>query len=95
MAHVRGGEIQRDILTNNTGYSATAQRIGKPSYLEPNRQSMQKPIEGRVVLPAASTKNNPAALNKGGCSFSEQLVAKSLDNEVCKVHTVLVNPTQE
>jgi len=42
-----GGENQQTSLNSSTGYSATTQRKGKPSYLEPNRDSMQKPIEGR------------------------------------------------
>ena len=41
-----GGEIQRGSLTHDTGYSAKAQCIGKPSYLEPNSGSMHVPIEG-------------------------------------------------
>ena len=57
---------QRTNAVSNTGYSEKAQCTGKPrSYLERTRNSMQKPIAGRVVLPAASTKNNAAALNKG------------------------------
>jgi len=42
--------------------------------LEPNSRCMQKPIEGRVVLPAASTKNNVAALYKGAIAFPSTTV---------------------
>jgi hypothetical protein len=34
----------------NASYSETAQRTSKPSYLEPNSQSMQKPIGGLLAL---------------------------------------------
>jgi hypothetical protein len=41
-----GGESQKASLNQVTGYSTKAQRIGKPAYLEPNSDSMQKPVEG-------------------------------------------------
>jgi hypothetical protein len=72
---VQGGEVQRGSLTQFSGYSEKAQRTGKPSYLEPNSNRMQKPIEGLSLLAASSTKNNAVsmqpALYKGGYSFSE------------------------
>jgi hypothetical protein len=37
-----GGEVERGCLREFSGYSETAQRIGKPSYLEPISQSLQK-----------------------------------------------------
>jgi hypothetical protein len=37
-----GGESQRVIFSVFSGYSSQAQCTGKPSYLEPNSQSMQK-----------------------------------------------------
>jgi len=45
MFMVWGGECQRGKAVSSTGYSATAQCTGKPSYLKPNSQSMQKSIE--------------------------------------------------
>ena len=45
-----GGENQRSSLTLDTGYSETAQCIGKPSYLEPISGSLQKPVEGLLSL---------------------------------------------
>ncbi len=56
-----GGESQRVILSLFSGYSSQPQCTGKPSYLQPNRNTMQKPIEGLPALYAA-------ALNKGGGS---------------------------
>ena len=40
------GEESKRQPYNFSGYSATAQRTGKPSYLEPTSQSMQKTVEG-------------------------------------------------
>ena len=51
-----GGEIQRKSLNHTSGYSEEAQRIGKPAYLEPNSDSMQKPIEGLPALGLSATK---------------------------------------
>ena len=45
-----GGEKQKSSLTHEQGYSEKAQCIGKPSYLESNSGSLQKPIEGRVAI---------------------------------------------
>ena len=50
-----GGDFQKGSLNHVTGYSATAQCTGKPSYLEPNSQSMQKTIEGLLVLELLAT----------------------------------------
>jgi len=41
-----GGERQRSSLSIVSGYSARAQCTGNNAYLEPNRNRMQKPIEG-------------------------------------------------
>ena len=41
-----GGERHRESVSHVTGYSAKAQCTGNPAYLEPNSQSLQKPIEG-------------------------------------------------
>ena len=46
---VVGGDLERGSLTQFSGYSVRAQCTGKPSYLEPIRNTMQKPVEG---LPA-------------------------------------------
>jgi hypothetical protein len=43
---VMGGEKRRDISTYLSGYSETAQCIGKLSYLEPISGSLHVPIEG-------------------------------------------------
>jgi len=43
---VWGGESQKSKVLLYVGCSIYAQFIGKPSYLEPNSRSMQKPIEG-------------------------------------------------
>jgi hypothetical protein len=42
----RGGENQKSKALLNTGYSDKAQCTGKPAYLKPNSNSMQKPIGG-------------------------------------------------
>ena len=55
MKFVLGGDFQKGSLNHVTGYSATAQCTGKPSYLEPNSQSMQKTIEGLLVLELLAT----------------------------------------
>jgi len=41
-----GGENQQSSLNFSSGYSKSAQCIGKSRYLEPNSQSMQKTVEG-------------------------------------------------
>jgi len=45
-----GGENQQGSLIKVTGYSVTAHCTGKPAYLEPNSNSMQKPIGGLLAL---------------------------------------------
>jgi hypothetical protein len=45
-----GGERQRSSVGSDTGYSEKAQCTGKPAYLEPNSNSMQKPIGGLLAL---------------------------------------------
>jgi hypothetical protein len=58
-----GGESQRARLNQVTGYSMKAQCTGKPAYLEPNRDSMQKPIGGLSPQPLSELYKAP--LNKG------------------------------
>ena len=50
LSAAQGGERQRSSLSFDTGYSAEAHCIGTPSYLEPNSGSLQKPIEGSILL---------------------------------------------
>jgi hypothetical protein len=50
---------------------AKAQCTGNPAYLEPNRDSLQKPIGGLSVLALFTTKNMQPALYKGAIVFSE------------------------
>ena len=46
-----GGELRRECLSYVSGYSVRAQRTGNTqSYLEPIRDSMQSPIEGRSEI---------------------------------------------
>jgi hypothetical protein len=52
-----GGENQRGSLNRITGYSEKAQCTGNPAYLEPNSQSMQKPIGGRSLLAFSAFKS--------------------------------------
>jgi len=52
-----GGETQQISLNRKMGYSAKAQFTVKPSYLEPNSDSMQKPIEG-LSTPACPTQQH-------------------------------------
>jgi hypothetical protein len=42
----RGGESQKSKAFLNAGYSDKAHCTGKPAYLKPNSNSMQKPIGG-------------------------------------------------
>jgi hypothetical protein len=69
---VWGGDLERGGLTFFTGYSAKAQCTGKPAYLQPNSQSMQKPVGGLPVLTISATNNYPEVeplfqpLYKGG-----------------------------
>ena len=53
MRLVLGGGSQQGSLSHDLCYSVNARCIGKPSYLEPNRGSMQKSIEGttRIGVP--------------------------------------------
>jgi hypothetical protein len=44
-----GGENQQTSLNHSKGYSIKAQLTGNPAYLEPNSDSMQKPIEGPSI----------------------------------------------
>ena len=54
-----GGENQRGSFTLFSGYSATAQCIGKArSYLEPNSGSLHVPIEGRVAIGEKTARNH-------------------------------------
>jgi hypothetical protein len=56
-----GGENQKGSSCQFSGYSTTAQFIGKPpSYLEPNSQSMHRTIEG--VYPAAEKIEDRVAI---------------------------------
>jgi len=48
---------QRGIAVSCSGYSENAQRKGTPSYLEPNSDSLQKPIEGGLVLAVSATNS--------------------------------------
>jgi hypothetical protein len=43
---VLGGESQQGSLSHVLGYSVKAHCIGKPAYLEPTIQSLQKTVEG-------------------------------------------------
>ncbi len=54
---VLGGESQQGRLSHISGCSANAYSIGKPSYLEPNSNSLQKSIEGVLWLLAFSAVN--------------------------------------
>jgi hypothetical protein len=42
-------KVQRSDVLLYVGYSEKAQRTGKPSYLEPISQSMQKTVEGLLA----------------------------------------------
>ena len=45
-----GGENQRRSLAHETGYSKKAQCTGKPSFLKPNSQSLQKTYRGGLYV---------------------------------------------
>jgi len=47
-----GGAKQQSSLNRSTGYSVKAKSTEKPSYLDPNSGSLQKPIEGRSCIGA-------------------------------------------
>jgi hypothetical protein len=51
-----GGERQRSSIGSSTGNSDKAQCKGTPAYLEPNSNTMQKPIEGLSALAKFSAK---------------------------------------
>jgi hypothetical protein len=53
-----GGESQKASLNQVTGYSTYAQFTGNPAYLEPNSQSMQKPVEGRSRIGCRINQNH-------------------------------------
>jgi hypothetical protein len=53
-----GGEVQRGNSNIFSGYSETAQRIGKPSYLEPNSQSNAEKIGDRVAIGEKHNQNH-------------------------------------
>jgi hypothetical protein len=52
-----GGENQRSSINHVMGYSEKAQCTGKQAYLEPNRNSLQKPIGGRSVFAFSAAKS--------------------------------------
>jgi hypothetical protein len=53
-----GGESQRVIFSVFSGYSSQAQFTGKPAYLEPNSQSMQKTRRSRVAIGENQAQNH-------------------------------------
>jgi len=64
------GETQRNSLNHALGYSETTQRNGNtPSYLEPNRDSMQKPIGG--LSATLLSELYKGTIYKGAIVFSE------------------------
>jgi hypothetical protein len=69
---VSGGDLEGGGFTIFSGYSAKAQRTGKPAHLEPNGGPLQNPIGSRPVLALFTAINRPEAepfippLNKGG-----------------------------
>ena len=67
-----GGERQRISLSTVSGYSAKAQRTGKPAYLEHNRNTMQKPIGGLSASPAKTIEDR----SRIGCSLNQKNVEK-------------------
>jgi hypothetical protein len=52
-----GGERQRSSLNLDPGYSAKAHCKGNQTYLEPNSDSLHKPIGGLSVLAAFAVKS--------------------------------------
>ncbi len=56
----QGGENQRGIVILVRGYSEKAHCIGKTTrtYLHPNRDSLQKPIGGRVAVGKSSAQKH-------------------------------------
>jgi len=72
---VWGGESQRASLNRFLGYSIYAQFTGKPAYLPPNRDSLQKPIGGLSLLALSATismlKNLKRNLNKTAAASSK------------------------
>jgi hypothetical protein len=72
-----GGESQKASLNHVTSYSTYAQYIGKPAYLDPNRDTMQKPIGGLPVMALFTTKN---ALKKRRGEGTEKKIGAYLKN---------------
>jgi len=69
-----GGERQRGSLSISLGYSAKAHSTGKPAYLHPNRNTLQKPIGGLSVMALFIAINRPAeveSIYRGGISHRE------------------------
>jgi hypothetical protein len=69
-----GGETQQTSLNSSTGYSDKAKGTGKPAYLEPNSNSMQKPIEGAIRVCFAETIEDRARI---GCTVNQKHAAKT------------------
>jgi hypothetical protein len=59
-----GGENQQTSLNSSTGYSVEAECTGKPAYLEPNSNSMQKPIGGRSRIGCTVNQKHAAKTQK-------------------------------
>jgi hypothetical protein len=72
-----GGERQNSSVGFDVGFSEAARCIGTRSYLEPNRDSLQKPIGGLSVMALFTINNRPEVeplippLYKGGIDCSE------------------------
>jgi hypothetical protein len=65
-----GGERQRKSASSDTGYSEKAQCTGTPAYLEPNSNTLQKPIGGLSALAFSTVTHmfhsKVQPINKGG-----------------------------
>ena len=80
----RGGESQKSKALLNAGYSIKAQCTGKPAYLKPNSNSMQKPIGGLSVLAENVEDRSPIA-----CSANQKHVENYLKGRGYKSKTAL------
>ena len=84
-----GGESQESKGLFYVGCSIYAQFIGKPSYLEPNSGSMQKPIGGLSALAVFATNS---MLKNATNLFAAYIKREGVQFPSTTVHQLAKNP---
>ena len=95
----KGGDIRR-IVRLEPAFQSAPHWIAKPepSYLEPNRNTMQKPIGGLSVMALFSTKNSQSQtkvepIYKGAIVCRERISSQSYPNHFLKTPRSFCGPS--